>query len=446
MRAGHLRRADAGRSRRHRRARAPCARGVRAGAARRALEARRARRARRRDQRDRLRPDARHPHADRRDGRGDPRAGRAPATSTSTATSSARSSACSRSAGTGCPARGRRPAARSTCGGSRVASARTAARPRPIALPGPTGETNTLEFHPRGVVACIAADDRTLVAQAKAALALGNTVLLLRDPLRVRVARALDGAAIVLRRQARPAAVDAVLLDVDRRSTHAACAAMLGRGAGPDRARHRSRCRRRVRLVAARRRAHGDGQHGGGRRQRRAAVARRRRGVTAASAARRSAVPSDALLRRRRDPRAPAVAADARGARRDAARRTSPRRCARAIRSTCPASPTASLLLMPAWRTGGADRRQARHGVSGQRAARRARGRRRVRALRRARTARRSRSSTARRSRRGAPPARRRTPRTGSRARTRGTSCWSAPAGSRACWSMRTASCGRSSA
>src|SRR4030095_15211735 len=58
----------------------------------------------------------------------------------------------------------------------------------PIALPGPTGESNTLEFHPRGVIGCVAGDERSLTAQARAALALGNTVMLRRerDALRVR--------------------------------------------------------------------------------------------------------------------------------------------------------------------------------------------------------------------------------------------------------------------
>ena len=113
---------------RHPRSRAPHARSVRPGPARAALEARRAAGARRRDQRDGLRPDPRHPHADRRDRRGDPRRGCAPATSTSIATSSARSSACSRSAGTGSRARARRPAGRSTCAG--WCAARRRRRPR----------------------------------------------------------------------------------------------------------------------------------------------------------------------------------------------------------------------------------------------------------------------------------------------------------------------------
>ena len=42
----------------------------------------------------------------------------------------------------------------------RGGGAARAAGDAPIALPGPTGESNTLEFHPRGVVACIAADER----------------------------------------------------------------------------------------------------------------------------------------------------------------------------------------------------------------------------------------------------------------------------------------------
>jgi RHH-type proline utilization regulon transcriptional repressor/proline dehydrogenase/delta 1-pyrroline-5-carboxylate dehydrogenase len=85
-----------------------------------------------------------------------------------------------------------------------------------IALPGPTGEANTLEFHPRGVVACIAADEQGLFAQAKAALAAGNTVLLLRDPLSVRVGKGIGGARITFADELDPAAIDAVLLDVDR--------------------------------------------------------------------------------------------------------------------------------------------------------------------------------------------------------------------------------------
>ncbi len=86
----------------------------------------------------------------------------------------------------------------------------------PITLPGPTGEANTLEFHPRGVVACLAADERGLRAQAKAALASGNTVLLRRDPVSMRVGKSIGGSRIGHVDALDPAAVDALLLDVDR--------------------------------------------------------------------------------------------------------------------------------------------------------------------------------------------------------------------------------------
>ena len=65
-------------------------------------------------------------------------------------------------------------------------------------------------------------------------------------------------------------------------------------------------------------------------------------------------------------------------------RTTSRRRCGRSHPIDVPGEPTASLLLMPAWRLRPAHRRQARHRVSGQHHARRARRRRRVRAFRRA--------------------------------------------------------------
>jgi RHH-type proline utilization regulon transcriptional repressor/proline dehydrogenase/delta 1-pyrroline-5-carboxylate dehydrogenase len=79
------------------------------------------------------------------------------------------------------------------------------------AMPGPTGETNTLEFHPRGAVACVAADERKLVAQSRAALASGSTpCFTLENALRAKV----SGARIVLADRLDPAAIDAVLLDV----------------------------------------------------------------------------------------------------------------------------------------------------------------------------------------------------------------------------------------
>ena len=50
-----------------------------------------------------------------------------------------------------------------------------------IALPGPTGESNTLAFASRGWVVCIADDEEALLAQIAAALATGNRVLLPGD-------------------------------------------------------------------------------------------------------------------------------------------------------------------------------------------------------------------------------------------------------------------------
>ena len=85
----------------------------------------------------------------------------------------------------------------------------------PVVLPGPTGESNTLEFHPRGVVGCFAPDERALTAQARAALALGNTVLLRRDLVSLRVREVLGDRRIVLVDRIEPAAVDAVLLAGD---------------------------------------------------------------------------------------------------------------------------------------------------------------------------------------------------------------------------------------
>ncbi len=84
----------------------------------------------------------------------------------------------------------------------------------PITLPGPTGETNTLEFHPRGAVACVAADVRKLVAQSRAALASGNTPVFLRSENVLRARKSLGNARIVVLDRLDPAAIDAVLLDV----------------------------------------------------------------------------------------------------------------------------------------------------------------------------------------------------------------------------------------
>ncbi|MET0682200.1 MAG: bifunctional proline dehydrogenase/L-glutamate gamma-semialdehyde dehydrogenase PutA [Casimicrobiaceae bacterium] len=82
-----------------------------------------------------------------------------------------------------------------------------------VRLPGPTGESNTLEFHPRGVVLCVAGDERTLVAQAKAALALGNRVMMLRAPCALAARDRLEPVEVVLTDKVDPALVDVVLLD-----------------------------------------------------------------------------------------------------------------------------------------------------------------------------------------------------------------------------------------
>ena len=51
-----------------------------------------------------------------------------------------------------------------------------------IPLPGPTGESNTLRFAARGVVACMAIDGDALLEQMAAALATGNQIILTDNP------------------------------------------------------------------------------------------------------------------------------------------------------------------------------------------------------------------------------------------------------------------------
>jgi RHH-type proline utilization regulon transcriptional repressor/proline dehydrogenase/delta 1-pyrroline-5-carboxylate dehydrogenase len=84
----------------------------------------------------------------------------------------------------------------------------------PVPLPGPTGEANTLEFHPRGIVACIADDAESLLAQTSAARAAGNTPLWLRSPLTFAARDRLDGESVTFADALDPLTVDAVLLDV----------------------------------------------------------------------------------------------------------------------------------------------------------------------------------------------------------------------------------------
>jgi len=95
-----------------------------------------------------------------------------------------------------------------------VRNARAPMPRAPIVLPGPTGESNTLEFHPRGRILCMAKDERTLVSQVKAMRALGNTVVMLRDHHSLAVRDHLDGADIILVDKIDPAKIDAALLDL----------------------------------------------------------------------------------------------------------------------------------------------------------------------------------------------------------------------------------------
>ncbi len=309
---------------------------------------------------------------------------------------------------------------------------RGAAAPMPaarIVLPGPTGEANTLELSPRGVVACIADDVNTLIAQARAARAAGNTPLWLRTPASLAARDRVGDARRSVRQRARSGR---------RRRRVARCisGARAARarpargGAGSDRAGHRARSGRQLRPCASRRRADGDGEHGGGGRQCRAAVAVRGRLSGAATAS--LAVP-----------RRPAPCAT-----------STPRRFARACRGRAcwrrsteflrddvaaplrtnhaiavPGEAAATLLLMPAWRVG------HRIGVKlvtvfpGNRGARRACRQRGLRPVRRAQRHCRSHFSMARSSPRAARQARRRSRRGTSRAPMRGVSRWSARAG-----------------
>jgi RHH-type proline utilization regulon transcriptional repressor/proline dehydrogenase/delta 1-pyrroline-5-carboxylate dehydrogenase len=91
--------------------------------------------------------------------------------------------------------------------------ARTRIPTSPIALPGPTGEANTLEWQPRGVVACIADDANVLLTQTRAARAAGNAPLWIRNPLALAAKDRLEGERVVFADILDPKAVDAVLLD-----------------------------------------------------------------------------------------------------------------------------------------------------------------------------------------------------------------------------------------
>jgi len=99
---------------------------------------------------------------------------------------------------------------------------RGASAPMPAArtaLPGPTGEANTLELSPRGVVACIADGVDTLIAQARAARASGNTPLWLRTPASLAARDRLGDSRVLFANALDSSAVDAVLLDASPERT-----------------------------------------------------------------------------------------------------------------------------------------------------------------------------------------------------------------------------------
>ncbi|HKM60855.1 MAG TPA: L-glutamate gamma-semialdehyde dehydrogenase [Acidisphaera sp.] len=82
---------------------------------------------------------------------------------------------------------------------------------RRITLPGPTGETNTLTFEPRGTVACLAADLSSLLPQLFAAFATGNRVVLTDTP-DVRTLKTVF-PAVTIAADPLAGAVDAVLAE-----------------------------------------------------------------------------------------------------------------------------------------------------------------------------------------------------------------------------------------
>ena len=105
--------------------------------------------------------------------------------------------------------------------------------PSPLALAGPTGESNTWTLRPRGRVACIAAAAAERDAQAALVRALGNVAVDSLDPLpdavlfagsnedatRLRVALAECGGPIVPVIEGKAGRYDALRLVVERTRT-----------------------------------------------------------------------------------------------------------------------------------------------------------------------------------------------------------------------------------
>jgi RHH-type proline utilization regulon transcriptional repressor/proline dehydrogenase/delta 1-pyrroline-5-carboxylate dehydrogenase len=83
---------------------------------------------------------------------------------------------------------------------------------RSLSLPGPTGETNRLNFLPRGTVLCLADTPEALHAQIGAARATGNAVLLADAAISREAARAHRGMRIAIAPDPLAGRFDAVLL------------------------------------------------------------------------------------------------------------------------------------------------------------------------------------------------------------------------------------------
>ena len=89
-----------------------------------------------------------------------------------------------------------------------------------LALPGPTGETNTLWLAPRGRIACLAASEPALRAQVESAHRAGNLALLTRSPLAEAIAHAMDERCEIVG-DALASKPDAVLVDANRLASEA---------------------------------------------------------------------------------------------------------------------------------------------------------------------------------------------------------------------------------
>ena len=115
-----------------------------------------------------------------------------------------------------------------------VRAARTTAapaHPEPVVLPGPTGESNTLYVRPRERVACIAAAEADLLAQARFAVELGSIAIVPQGAAGDRVRGAL-GARCEVAADPLAARPDAVLFAGDA-SAAAALRRTLADQAGP---------------------------------------------------------------------------------------------------------------------------------------------------------------------------------------------------------------------